>query len=119
MKPVSAALAIGLVLLYFVNAALKLDLFTLEMLVHSAIRFFTGFIILGIGYFYEHKLPLRVSLYLVLGLVVADDIMDYVRQTTRFSIELILYGIYMLVWGSVVGYLSIRFVKAKLNSDSI
>lgn len=119
MKPVIAALGIGTVLLYFVNAALKFDLFTLEMLVHSAIRFFTGFIILGIGYFYEHKLPLKVSLYLVLGLVVADDILDYVRQTTRFSIELILYGVYMLLWGSAVGYLFIRFVKIKLKKDSI
>ena len=117
MKPVSIAIFVGLILLYFVNAALKIDLFNLEMLVHSGIRFFSGFIILGIGCFYSHKIKLTLSLYFVFALILADDIMDYYRDTTRFSVEMMLYGIYMLVWGSVVGYFSIKYVKGKIDNN--
>ena len=117
MKFVSIALVVGLFLLYFVVAALKIDLFNWEMLIHSGIRFFTGFIILGIGYFYEHKIQLKISIYLVLGLFLADDLLDYFRNTTKFSLEIILYGIYMLLWGSTVGYLFIRFIKSKNSSN--
>ncbi|MBK8815042.1 MAG: hypothetical protein IPN42_05835 [Methylococcaceae bacterium] len=117
MKFVSIALVVGLILLYFVIAALKIDLFNWEMLIHSGIRFFTGFIILGIGYFYEHKIQLKISIYLVLGLFLADDVLDYFRNTTRFSIELILYGIYMLLWGASVGYLFIIFIKSKNSGN--
>lgn len=111
MKPTGIAILVGLILLYFVRAAFKLDLFNWEMMIHSAIRFFTGFIILGIGYFHEHKFRFKISIFLVLGLVLADDILDYLRNTTSFSIEMLLYGIYMLTWGSIVGYLVMRFIK--------
>ena len=111
MKLISIAVFVGLILLYFVDQALKINVFDWEMLIHSGIRFFTGFIILGIGYFYEHKLNLKVSVYLVLVLVLADDVLDYYRNVTGFSIELTLYGIYMLLWGCLVGYLTIKHVK--------
>jgi hypothetical protein len=48
MKLVNIAVIVGLILLYFVNAAFKINIFNWEMLIHSGIRFFTGFIILGI-----------------------------------------------------------------------
>lgn len=117
MKLISIAVFVGLILLYFVDQALKINIFDWEMLIHSGIRFFTGFIILGIGYFYEHKLNLKVSVYLVLVLVLADDVLDYYRNVTGFSIELMLYGIYMLLWGCLVGYLTIKHVKGKLYNQ--
>lgn len=115
MKLVGIAIFVGLILLYFVNAALKINIFNWEMLIHSGIRFFTGFIILGIGCFYEHKINLKISVYLVLALVLADDIMDYYRDVTRFSVELILHGVYMLLWGALVGYLAMRYAKGKIE----
>jgi hypothetical protein len=117
MSLVNIAIVVGLILFYFVNAALKIDIFNWEMFIHSGIRFFTGFIVIGIGYFYEHKIQLKISLYLVLGLVLADDILDYYRGVTNFSFELILHGLYMLVWGSLVGYLAIRYIKSKANNQ--
>jgi hypothetical protein len=117
MKLVTIAITIGLILLYFVNAALKVDIFNWEMLIHSGIRFFTGFIILGISYFYAHKLKLKISIFLVLGLVLADDVLDYYRQVTRFSVEMILHGIYMLFWGAVVGYLFMRQFKRNIDDQ--
>ncbi len=113
MKPVSIAVVVGMILLYFIDAALKIDLFNREMVIHSGIRFFTGFIILGIACFYEHKIKFSISLYLVLGLFLADDILDYVRNTASFSIEMIMYGLYMLIWGAIVGYLCMRFIKSR------
>ena len=116
MKLVNIAIIVGLILFYFVNAALKIDIFNWEMLIHSGIRFFTGFIILGIGYFYEHKIKLKISVYLVLALVLADDVLDYYRDVSRFSVELILYGVYMLAWGSLVGYLFIKHIKSTIDN---
>lgn len=113
MKPISIAIILGLILLYFVNAALKIDIFNWEMLFHSSIRFFTGFIILGVGYFYAHKIQLKISLSLVLALFLADDILDYFRLVQSFSAEFMLHGLFMLAWGSVVGYLTMRYIKDK------
>jgi hypothetical protein len=117
MKLLNSAIFIGLILFYFVNAAFKVDIFNWEMLIHSGIRFFTGFLILGIGYFYEQKIGLKLAIYLVLGLVLADDILDYYRGVTKFSPELMLHGIYMLFWGGLVGYLTIRYLKIKANNE--
>jgi len=117
MNLVAIAITIGLILLYFVNAALKIDIFTWEMLMHSGIRFFTGFIILGISYFYAHKLRLKISVFLVLALVLADDVLDYFRHVNNFSAEMMLHGIYMLVWGSLIGYLVMRQVKRNFEEQ--
>ncbi len=117
MKLVSIAIVVGLGLLYFVNEAVKIDFFNWEMLIHSGIRFFTGFIILGIGYFYEHKIKLKISLFLILAIVLADDVLDYYRGVTQFSDKLMLHNIYMLLWGSLVGYLTIRHIKDKINNQ--
>jgi len=109
----NVAIIIGLILLYFVNAALRVDIFNWEMLIHSGIRFFTGFLILGIGFFSEQKIGFKIAVYLVLALVLADDVVDYFRGVTRLSAELMLHGIFMLVWGSLVGYFTIRYFKQK------
>lgn len=115
MKPVYIVLIIGLILLYFVNAALKIDLFTWEMLIHSGIRFFTGFIILGIGCLYARKIQLKISLILVLALVLADDIFDYFRHVQTFSMEYMLHGVFMLVWGCAAGYFSMKAWRHRNN----
>jgi hypothetical protein len=117
MKSVGIAVFVGLILLYFVNAAVKIDIFNWEMLIHSGIRFFTGFIILGIGYFYEHKIKLKISLFLVLAIVLADDVSDYYRDVTKISDKLVLHNIYMLLWGSLVGYLTIKYIKDRIDNE--
>jgi len=115
VKPVFLSLFAGLILLYFVNAALKISVFSWEMLIHSAIRFMVGFIVLGIGYFYGHKLNLKIAIGIVLILLIVDDIMDYARDVTRLSAELLLYNLYMLLWGSLTGYLFMRSYKGKVT----
>ncbi len=105
----------GLVLLYFVTEAFKLQIMNWEMLTHSTLRFFTGFILIGIGVFYAHKIKLRNAIYLVLLLVLADDIMDYYRNINSFSFEVTLHGIYMLLWGSLMGYAYMKYSKDKTD----
>lgn len=113
MKALGIVIVIGLVLLYFVDAALKIQLFNMEMLIHSAIRFFTGFIILGIAAFYGHHLKLKSAIYLVLALVLADDMMDYFRQIDSFHVEVMLHGVFMLLWGAVTGCAYMKGRKSK------
>lgn len=113
MKSVYIAIVLGLVLLYFVNAAVKVDIFNWEMFIHSCIRFFAGFIVLGISYFYEHKLSLKIAIYLVTVLVLTDDMLDYFRNVDSFSAEFMLHNIYMLTWGSLLGYLTMRHLKRR------
>ncbi len=113
MRWIAVAFFTGLVLLYFVTAALKIDMFNWETVIHSAIRFFTGFAILGIGVFYAHQLQLKIALAIILTLFLTDDLLDYLRHVETFTAEYMLYGVYMLAWGAVMGYLSIKHVKGQ------
>jgi FtsH-binding integral membrane protein len=113
MKLVSIVMIAGFILLYFVDAAFKIQIMNWEMLIHSAFRFFTGFILIGVGVFYAHKIRLRSAVFLVLLLVLADDIMDFYRKINSFSAEVTLHGIYMLLWGSLMGFAYMKYSKDK------
>ncbi|SJM93832.1 hypothetical protein [Crenothrix polyspora] len=113
MKAQSIVIGLGLILLYFVDAALKIQLFTPEMLTHSGIRFFTGFVILGIGVFYEHIIKLKMAIIIVLMLALADDALDYYRHVDSFHFEVLLHGLYMMLWGAVMGYTLMKSWKVK------
>jgi len=117
MKLVSLVMIAGLVLLYFVDAAFKLPILNWEMIIHSALRFFTGFILLGVGVFYAHKIRLKSAIYLILVLVLADDIMDYFRNVHSFSFEVMLHSIYMLLWGSLMGYVFMKQLKDEADKQ--
>ncbi|HEY8098079.1 MAG TPA: hypothetical protein VIE65_18620 [Methylobacter sp.] len=108
MKLVSIVIIVGLILLYFIDVAFKLNPFNVEMLIHSGLRFLTGFLILGIGVFYTGKIKLKFALALVLALALADDIWDYTRNINSFSFEVMLHSIYMLSWGSLTGYVLMK-----------
>lgn len=99
---------IGFILLYFIDVAFKLNPFNAEMLVHSGLRFLVGFLILGIGVFYAHKIRLKFAVGLVLILALADDIWDYTRHVDSFNFEVMLHSLYMLSWGSLTGYVLMK-----------
>ncbi|MGZ8928448.1 MAG: hypothetical protein ACXW03_08330 [Methylobacter sp.] len=108
MKLVSIVVIAGLILLYFVDSAFKLSPFNAEMMIHSGLRFFTGFLVLGIGVFYAHKIGLKFAVCLVLALSLADDIWDYTRNINSFNFEVLLHSLYMLAWGSLAGYVLMK-----------
>ena len=111
MKLIGFIFITGLIILYFLDSAFRIDLFNLETAVHVLIRFFTGFLVLGIGVFYEHLIRLRSSVYIILALFLGDDILDYFRDVNSFTPEFILLGIYMLIWGALMGYATMRRYK--------
>lgn len=104
MKLLGMVIIVGIILLYFVDSAFKLNTFDPEMLIHSGLRFFIGFLILGIGVFYAHKIRLKFAICLVLALALGDDIWDYTRNVDSFSFEVMLHSLYMMAWGSLAGY---------------
>ncbi len=108
MKLVSIVIIAGFILLYFIDSAFKLNPFNAEMLIHSGLRFLVGFLVLGIGVFYAHKISLEFAIALVLALVLADDIWDYTRNVNSFSFEVMLHSIYMTLWGSLTGYVLMK-----------
>ena len=111
MKLVGFITLAGLILLYFLDAAFKLQMMTPEMLIHIGIRYFAGFIILGIFVFYEHKIRFKSSVYIVLALVLSDDIFDYIRNVDSFKLEIIMLGAYMLIWGALTGFAFMKYAK--------
>jgi hypothetical protein len=119
MKLISIVMIVGLVLLYFVDAFFKIQIMNWEMLTHSALRFFTGFILIGVGVLYAHKIRLKSAVFLILVLVLADDLMDYYRNVNSFSFEDTLHGVYMLLWGSLMGYAYMKHSKDKADKSAV
>ncbi|WP_020562441.1 hypothetical protein [Methylosarcina fibrata] len=111
MKLVGLILLLGLIPVYFLEAALKVSMWSMEMMIHNSIRFFAGFLVLGIGVFYEHVIRLKTALLIVLMLVGADYISDYLRGINTHKLEFAILGVYMLSWGSVTGYVFIKQIK--------
>ncbi|MEQ1638452.1 MAG: hypothetical protein ABL903_17405 [Methylococcales bacterium] len=116
MNLISLVIFLGLFLLYFLDAAFKLSLLDIELLIHSTIRFFMGFFLMGIGVFYAHTLRFQNAVYLAIALVLADDIWDYVRHVDSFKPEIMLHSIYLLLWGSITGYVVMRHLANRNNS---
>lgn len=99
---------IGLILQYFLAAAFKFSILETELLLHGLIRFLTGFFLLGIGVFYAHSLKFKSAAAIALALVLTDDVADYFRQVDSFKPEVMLYSLYMMLWGAVMGFVVMR-----------
>jgi hypothetical protein len=111
MKLIGFILFLGIIILYFLATAFKLDMMTAEMLGHIALRFFTGFVILGVGAYYQHIIRFKRSVFIILALLLGDDIFDYYRNVNSFTPEVILLSIYMLLWGALTGYVTMRHIR--------
>lgn len=114
MKTILPVVIIGLIVLYFLDAAFQIDNLNLEMLVHNTVRFVSGFVILGIWVWYKHRLKLKVALYFLLALLISDDIMDYVRDINSLGLEMVIHDSVMVIWGAIIGFLYMRRLKRKV-----
>jgi hypothetical protein len=113
MKLTALILSLGLIILYFLDAAFRLEMLTWEMIGHIALRFLIGFMILGIGVFYEHAIRFKSSMFIILALALGDDVFDYYRNVNSFTPEVILLSIYMLLWGALTGYVAMHQLKTR------
>jgi hypothetical protein len=112
MKILVFYIILGSVLLYFLNIALlKTPVLNLDWSIHAGLRFSVGFFVLGISYFYSKALRLKSALYMIIFIVIIDYIYDYNIKAYRLNFEIILHGIYMLIWGALLGYLAARYIK--------
>ena len=109
MKIFWVVFTVGLTGLYFVNMAmLKMPYLNWDWGKHAAFRFFLGFFILGVNAFYANKLKFTSALKVILVLAFLDYLYDYFIEAYRLNFEIILHGLYMLVWGSIMGYLACK-----------
>lgn len=118
MKMLVFSFITGLILLYFLNIALlKSPILNLEWSIHAGIRFLLGFIILGVVFFYGRAVQFKSAVYLTVGIVAVDYIYDYYVEAYRLNFEIILHGIFMIIWGAILGYLTAKYLKERLISD--
>ena len=113
MKIAWLVFVVGLLLLYILDSAFKIYEINLEMLIHNLVRFIAGFVVLGIWVLNKKTLKLKVSLYLILVLLVADDIFDYTRNIDNLTPEMIMHDIFIVFWGTVVGFFYSRAYRKK------
>ncbi|MFK5950823.1 MAG: hypothetical protein QM500_18880 [Methylococcales bacterium] len=115
MKLFYLCLLLGLAILYFIDAALKIDNLSREMLFHNLIRFFSGFVILGIWNLYRHKLKIKVALYLIFAFMISDGVFDYVRNIDNLTFDMLIHDSYVIIWGAISGFF---FEKLLHKADS-
>ena len=117
MKIFSVCLFLGLIALNFIDVALRVENLNLEMFTHNLVRFFVGFLFLGIWVWYKQKLKFKVSLYLVLVILVSDDIYDYIRDINNLSFEMLIHDLYILIWGALSGFFFVKYLYRKTLND--
>lgn len=107
MKLLVTIFLLGCLLLYFVNIALlKTPFLNLEWGIHAGIRFVVGFFVIGISCFYAQAFSFKRALQLTLLIVAADYVYDYFFGEFKLNFEIVLHGIYMLLWGALMGYVA-------------
>lgn len=115
MKMLVFSFIVGIALLYFLNIALlKTPLLDLHWSIHAGIRFLVGFFLLGVSFFYAHALKFKIAVYISVFIVVTDYIYDIYTQAYRFELEIIFHGMFMIIWGAILGYLTAKYIKERL-----
>ena len=113
MKKIILTLIIGLLLLYFIDAAFHVDGLTEDMLVDNAIRFLLGFTVMTAWNWSEHKFKPRIFFYVVLVLLIGDIIFDYIQNISTLDFEMTLHDLYIFLWGGLSGYFFIKYLHCK------
>lgn len=108
--------AVGLIGFYLVNMALlKMAFLDWAWAKHAGVRFLLGFFILGVNAFYAQRMKFGSALKAILLIVFLDYLYDYFIEAYRLNFEIILHGIYMVIWGSFMGYFAFRNLNNKYD----
>lgn len=113
MKVFWYVLFAGLILQLFIDAAFKIDGITLTMVIHKAIYFFSGFFILGFTLYFKQTIDWKTVLYLIIAMLVLDELIDYLRGFDDTSSMMFIHNGYMITWGSLSGYLLLKQMHVK------
>jgi hypothetical protein len=117
MKMLVFSFIVGIVLLYFLNIALlKAPILNLDWSIHAGIRFLIGFIVLGVSSFYMQAIKFKRAVYITVCIVTIDYLYDYYTQAYKLNFEIILHGIFMMIWGAILGYLTAKYIKERVHN---
>ena len=111
MKKLLSTFVIGLILLYFVDIAFKIDGFSQDMLINNSVRFFLGFLFSGIWYWSTHKWRSKAFMYVFLILLASDVVFNYVEDISTLEIEMTLHDLYIFFWGAISGYFFVKYLQ--------
>lgn len=116
MKLLMFVLITGSILLYFLNIAL-LKTPDINWLTHGGLRFFAGFLVLGISSFYAKAITFKIAIIITLVIDLANYYYAYSTGAYRLQFEIVLHGVYMMTWGALVGYLTAKWIKNKMEKS--
>ncbi len=103
----------GSILLFFLVTAFKINLLSLEMLTHSLFHFLIGFVTLSYFFFHMTLKVLKFLSFLLLGLLILDQLIDFSRGVGDISLQLLIMNFYLVFWGGLSGFAFTRFWSAK------
>lgn len=119
MKMLVFSIIVGAIFLYFLNiAVLKTPILDLHWSIHAGIRFLIGFILLGICFIYAHVVKFKSAVYITACIVAIDYIYDFYAHPNRFNLEIIFHGMFMMIWGAILGYLTAKYLKERKCLDN-
>jgi ABC-type iron transport system FetAB permease component len=106
---------IGVLICYFLAQAFKVDLFTLEMLIHNTAHFFSGLIVLGLLEYFQAKHKSKVLLIIAFIVIVAGLIITHERNVSSDATDLtmVVYNSFLFFWGALSGSVLARNARAK------
>ncbi len=113
MKKLLATLVFGLILLFFIDTAFKIDGLTQEMLINNSVRFFLGFLVTGIWSWSKHKWKTKIFMYVFLVFLISDVIFDYIQDISTLEIEMTLHDLFFFFWGAISGYFFVSYLHDK------
>ncbi len=113
MKVLLPIVIIGSIVLYVMGVAFHIDNLDKEMIIHNTVRFAAGFVILGIWVWYKRRLKLKAALYFVVALLIADEIMDYLRNINNLRFEMVIHDSFVVLWGAIIGFFFMRWLKKR------
>lgn len=109
MKKLFSTLAVGLIFLYLIDSAFKIDGLTGEMLIDNSMRFLLGFI--GMGMWHWPKL--KIYMYVVLFFLISDVIFDYIEDISTLDLAMTIHDLFIFFWGALSGHFFIEYSHSK------
>ena len=109
MKKILATLVIGLVLLYLIDSAFKIDGLTEEMIIDNSMRFLLGFVVMGMWHWPKFK----IYMYVILIFLISDVIFDYIENISTLDLAMTIHDLFIFFWGALSGYFFIEYSHIK------
>lgn len=114
MKRLLLVLGSGLLLLYLIDSAFQIDGFSRFMLLENLIRFFLGFLSLGIWIAIKRKFHFKMPLIIIGTYIVSDSIFDIARNVNDLF-EMTLHDLFVFCWGAFSGFVFVKCVLKKVE----